>query len=346
MTAQRRDLADWAIRKIESEFRDDVCLLTEYRTLWLDTDKDLASFSCYVPATSRAGALARTFIINGIGYDLFPISWERYERFAEVKEYNSTCLADARILWARSENDRKRFESLQARLFANLKNPHLMQQRALDWIATAVESHREMLFDDRLYKVREHAGRVCNVLSLAVACMNLRYLPHGQTGQIRELRGMEKVPQGFTELYERIVRARTADEQKRLCHDMIVLTKAFAAADDPDMRPKKGQPDFQELADWYQELSYTWRRVYHFCKANEPVHAYVWCCFLQEEVDALGMEFDIAERDILSAFDADDLPALRRRAERIEQVFVDAIQASGVAIDAYSTVEEFLKENG
>ena len=45
MTVNRRDLTDWAIRKIETEFKDDVCLLLRYRTLMLDADAEATSFS-------------------------------------------------------------------------------------------------------------------------------------------------------------------------------------------------------------------------------------------------------------------------------------------------------------
>jgi len=91
-------LADWAVRKIESEYKDDVCLLLGHRTHEFDKDQGEISFSFYIPATSRSNGLARTFIVDGIGYDLFPMSWERVERIAEVKGDNPTCLNDAEIL--------------------------------------------------------------------------------------------------------------------------------------------------------------------------------------------------------------------------------------------------------
>ncbi|WMT39405.1 hypothetical protein RE628_18425 [Paenibacillus sp. D2_2] len=123
-------LAEWAVKKVESEYHDDVCLLLEHKTLKLEQDMEATTFSFYIPATNRANGLARTFIIDGIGYDLYPMSWERIERMADIKEYNTTCLADAIILWARSEEDRQRFVSLQARLRANLQNPQYMYERA------------------------------------------------------------------------------------------------------------------------------------------------------------------------------------------------------------------------
>ncbi len=231
-------LAEWAIRKIEAEYKDDVCLLLEHQTLRLPEDQEKTSFSYFIPATSRAGALARTFIIAGIGYDLFPVAWERVERMADAGDYNTTVLADAEILWARTEDDRQRFASLQARLAANLQNPHLMYRRGLEWVEAAMDIYQEMLFEDRLAKVREKAGTLLNFLCIAVACRNGTYLKQGQTDEIKVISSMKETPTGFAELYERIIRAKTAEEQKRLCHEIIVATKQFLEGHDKERDAK------------------------------------------------------------------------------------------------------------
>ncbi len=339
-------LADWAVRKTASEYRDDVCLLLAHRTLRLEADQEETSFSYYIPATSRAAGLARTFIIDGIGYDLFPMPWERLERAADVHDYNTTVLADAEVLYARTEEDRQRFVSLQARLAANLQNPHLMHQRALAWLQAVLEIYQEMLFEDSLARVREDAGRICDLLATAVAYTNRTYFRHGQTNQLQEFRSMQQVPEGFAELYVRVLRAKTAEEQKRQCHDLIATTRRFLDEREPSpARKAGGVPDFSELATWYQELSYTWRRVYHWCGRNDPVNAYLWGCFLQREVDGVGEEYGLVDLDLLSAFEADDLSVFRARAEALERKIVAAIEAHGVTLDSYSSIDDFLKKN-
>jgi len=337
-------LTDWAVKKIESEYRDDVCLLLEHKTLKLEKDMDDAAFSFYIPATNRANGLARTFIVGGIGYDLFPMSWERIERMADVKEYNTTCLADAKILWTRSEGDKQRFVSLQARLQANLQNPQYMLERAKKWFDTVKEIYQDTLFEEKLYKVRENAGYICDLLAIAVAFVNQHYFAHGQTDQLHELSGMKKIPVNFAKLYREIITETSPDTQKRLCHELIKNTKVFL---DEQEKPasKPSAPDFSELASWYQELCYTWRRVYHWCDMNDPINAYVWCCNLQNEVDEWGTKFGITDMDIFGSYKATDLAGFRERAEFVEQKFRKAINANGGELDEYKTVEDFLKAN-
>ena len=332
-------LADWAIKAVETDYVDDVCLLLEHNSLRLERDMSERSFSFYIPATNRANGLARTFIIDGIGYDLFPRSWERIENMADVKEYNTTCLANAEILWARSDEDRQRFLSLQARLAANLQNPAYMRERAAKWLEHARDIFTDTLFEERTYKVRENVGHICDLLSIAVAFINMRYFKHGQTNQLQELEKMENVPPGFIPLYRDIIAQPCPDVQKRLCHQMITITKELL-----ETKTQPSSPDFTELANWYQELCYTWRRVYHWCDANDHVNAYLWCCMLQNEVDEVGAKNGITDTDIMSAFSASDLAPFRKRTEAVEQNFCRAIVESGVKLDEYGSIEEFLNE--
>jgi len=344
MNKNGMQLNDWAIKKIESEYGNDVCLLLGHKTLKLEKDMGEATFSFYIPATNRANGLAKTFIIDGIGYDLFPMSWERIGDMADVKEYNTTCLADGEILWARSDEDRQRFESLKGRLAANLQNPQYMRERAVKWINFAKDIYQDTLFEEKLYKVREYAGHICDLLSIAVAFVNLRYFKHGQTNQIQELAGMEKVPQGFVELYKNIIIEPMPDAQKRLCFEIIKITGKFLDAQNAKAVSEVA-PDFAELAAWYHELCYMWRRVYHWCDENDAVNAYIWCCNLQNAVDEMGAKFGIEDTDIFSYFNAKDLAKFRNRAECVEQVFRQAIASNGVKIDEYETVQDFLHIN-
>ena len=337
-------LVEWAVKKIEADFPGDVCLLLEHRTLKLEKDAAAQAFSFYIPATNRANGLARTFIIDGIGYDLFPMSWERIERVADVKEYNTTCLADAEVLWARCDEDRQRFGSLQARLKANLQNPAYMLERAKKWFDTVKEIYQDTLFEDRLYKVRENAGHICDLLAIAVAFVNGRFFVHGQASQLAELSNMKKTPLDFTKLYRAIVNEPSPDAQKRLCHEIIKNTRAFL--DEQAKSPiSSAAPDFTELAAWYQELCYTWRRVYHWCDMKDSVNAYIWCCTLQNEVDEWGAKFGIADVDMLGSYKADDLAGFREHVEVVEERFRQAIADNGVELDEYKTAEDFLKAN-
>jgi hypothetical protein len=338
-------LEQWAVRKIETEFADDVCLLLDHKTLRLDKDRDSGKIGLesYVPNTTRANGLARTFIIDGIGYDLFPQTWERLEKMAEVNHYNLTCLDDAVVVWARSEADRQRFESLQAKLRANLRNPVLMRERAQNWVNTATELFADMLFDDRARIVRQHAGYICDLLAIAIAYTNGTFFHRGKNGQLEELRKMSVVPRNFIEVYEKIVFEKDLEAQKKLCHRLLGIVKEHIKSFTTGGQYRKRGAT--ELASWYHELSYTWRRVYHFCEIGDAATAYLWGCMLQEELGRVAEEYEAPDLDILSSFDARNLKAFAGRAAETERAIIAAIEADGGCLDVYATVDECLEKN-
>ena len=104
-------------------------------------------------------------------------------------------------------------------------------------------------------------------------------------------------------------------------------------------------PDFSELASWYQELCYTWRRVYHWCDKSDPVNTYIWGCMLQNEVNEWGARFGITDTDILSSYNANDLSSFCNQAKKVELSFRQAIEKNGAKLDEYETIEDFLRVN-
>ena len=70
-------LTQWAIHKIETEYKEDIALLIGIKGHSTDGDCHGECFDFFVPATEHGYNLSQTFIIDGIGHDLYPRSWER-----------------------------------------------------------------------------------------------------------------------------------------------------------------------------------------------------------------------------------------------------------------------------
>ncbi len=347
MNAKGQKLTDWVINKIKTEYKDDVCLLLGHTTLKLEKDMAEAPFSYYVPASERALGLARTFIIDGIGYDLFPMSWERIEKLADLTNTNTNSLDTARILYARSEADKNRYIALQTKLQSNLNDPKYRLNKALEKLNIAMEIYQTMQFEETLYKVRKAAGHIALYLATAVATVNQTYFyKEGHTSLIADLATMPDTPKNFIGLYEAIVKAGSSEELKKLCYEMIYNTRQFLSAKKGTREKGDYNRNFKDLASWYQELIYTWRRVYHFCDENDPVRGFSWGCFLQSELDIVREEFGLDEMDLMGVFKASNMAAYRKRAEELEKKIVSVIEEHGVAIDQYDSVEDFLKKNG
>ena len=346
MSSKMSELDNWAITKIKTEYKDDIQLLIGHNSYRLPGDAELARISFFFPATDKAYALAKTFIIDGIGYDLFPMSWERIERMTELDEDNASCVGDAEILYYRTEQDKERFLELQNRLKDHLNDPQFTLKKALVKVSVAMELYQTMMFEDELYKVRKAAGHILNYLLNAIAYTNRTYFRNGYMNTRQDLLEMKDIPDNLLQLQNDIIKAYTVSEIKQLCHELISSVRRYFTG-------KKGQPEkrwidqnYADLAGWYQELSYAWREVYHWCDRDDPVNAFMRGCFLQSELDIVVEEFGLGDFDLLGSFDSNNLKAYRKQAEKLEKEIILVIENNGVSIESYDTVRDFLNANG
>ena len=102
--------------------------------------------------------------------------------------------------------------------------------------------------------------------------------------------------------------------------------------------------DFQNLADWYQELSLTWRRIRYFCKNNMAEKAYIDACYLQEEFLYIAQEYNIEELNLLDSFDKENLSLLADRSNQLEKIIQGILAEHQIKINSYNSVEDFLSK--
>lgn len=338
-------LLNWVISKIEKDYKDDVCLLIGNSLLKLYEDMDDAAFDFFIPADEKGYNLSKTFIIDGKGYDLYPRSWECIERMANLEDYNPTLLGNARILYYRNEEDKNRFLVMQKKLNENLQNTKFMYQKALEKINVAMEIYKTMMFEESTAKVRMAAGYIADYLSVAVAFINKTYFKYSQSNQIYELSAMKELPHNFIESYKAIIHAESIDELKKLSHIMVASTRKFVNSRKYESEESVCKTDFHNLADWYQELCYTWRRIYYWCDKGNAEKVFVWGCYLQHELEIVKEEFGLKEMDLFSQYNAENLYSLRKRAEELENCIVSEIKKNGVKLDEYSSIDDFIAKN-
>lgn len=345
MNTTTEKLTEWAINKIKTEYFDDVALLVAVEGHSVNGDGHGECFDYFIPSTDRGNELSRTFIINGIGHDLYPRSWERTERTANLDDRATICLSNATILYSHTKEDENRFIAIQKSLYDNLRNKEFTYKKALENLNIAMDLYRTMMFEDKLFKVRMATGYINYYLSLAVVYLNGTFFKNWCDGQLPELMVMKELPDNFIEYYKAVINAQTANEFKSLAHLIISTTRNFIASHKPAQTTAQGKSDFANLANWYQELSLTWRRLRHYCDINNSDAAFGDACNLQNELTIVKEEFGLHEMDLLGYFDTTNLTALSKQATELERYIVSEIENHGVKMNRYDTLEAFLSQN-
>jgi len=349
-------LTQWVIEKIEREYKDDIALLVGIKGHTTDNDDHGVCFDYFVPATERGYELAQTFIIDGVGHDLYGRSWERMEKSVELQEM-TTVLANATILYAKSQEDVDRFADMQKRLEDNLKNAAFVYGKALECLDSALDIYRSFIFEEKSYRARSEAEYIHSYLSKAVAYMNNTFADSAifnerqaydstPESSIYHCPGMHQVPENFFAYARKLITTQDVLELREIVHGLIKTTRAFVLERKPETSMVSKTVDYNELADWYQEISLTWRRIRYFCKENMVEKAYKDACYLQNELLYVAEEFRIEEMNLLDSFMPDDLELLVLRSNQLEEIIRGIITEHQVKINEYDSLEEFLTANG
>jgi predicted nucleotidyltransferase len=344
-------ILDWAIAKVQLEYSADISLLVVYGSYVNDTEDSLSDVDFYfIPRNDKAHRLGRTFIVEGIGYDLFPMRWERVEGLATLDETLTPVLGNAEIVYSGSDEETRRFEELQALLHRNLADPALMHQKAVDRLAQAIDAWSKLVAQSDLCHCRLFAGSVLMRLADAVAYQNLTYFPNGLKTQLADLETMDNLPHGFIAEYGEVIKANTVADVRERCRRLIASCSDFLGFDietavhHPENEKRVQEPrdiDFHALAELYGEIVSTFNKVYKYCESDNVVLAFISAVCLQQVLDD---EVPWLRLDVLGDYDIEDLGGLSTSARRAEAELVRHI-TGGAPIRRYASVDEFLMAN-
>lgn len=343
-----KEIIDWAIRDAETKHKGQIALIIGDKFAnKTPGDGSCTALQFFVPRTPEGEKAAMSFVVEGVGYDYFAIPWERLEDIAAMRDTLSFVLAEGQVLWAASEADERRFYALKERLFRNLADiPYVCRiiEKRLD---AAMQIYKSMAFEERLGTLRVGARFIGEYLGQSVAAANGTYLMRGEMGTcdpLPLLRTLRHVPQGYIGMQEELYSAAEPAQVRTLCHDMIAAVRAFLKTLLPPSEEPVPAP--KALESWYEELAYTWRRIAYFCAQGDAHNAFCWAGYLQQDIGMLGGLVTDEERDLLGAFNENDLAGFAAYCEAARVRIREKLLAHGVRLREYGSLASFLEENG
>lgn len=342
-----KELVEWAINKIQTEYKEDVSLLIgQVGGGKIPTDEQNMVFDFFIPATERGYQLASTFIIEDMGYDLYPISWERLEGIANIEEPRMIfAFAKGEVIYARSQEERLRFENLKYEMLSKLQDKKFNLPKSLEFLGTAQEIFQTMLFEESLCSIRKAAGGVCSYLMNSIAIINGTYLESGYMNLTNDLHKMKEYPDGFEWIFNEMLSEENIDGIRGKVYELINITRKFLMERVYIEEKKVYEPNYEDLAMWHQEMRYTFRRLTYFTEINSIEDSYLLGCYLQIEFDAIKEDFNLKKMDLMSSFNKNDLSVFANKAKEIEKYLVEVLKENNIHQNKYSSFEEFNKYN-
>ncbi|MBU1746889.1 MAG: nucleotidyltransferase domain-containing protein [Chloroflexi bacterium] len=281
--------------------RGDIAIIAYYGSYAKGTaspTSDLDLF--YIPTEAgRAGSLCCQFIIDGLPYDFWPVSWEFAESIANARSgrpwaVSASLIADAQVLYHRSPEELDRFLALQARI-AELTQPACraeMVERALDAFKDTLFQLGQMrcAAPDDVAGVLWAGQQFVNSAINCLALVNQTYFSKGWGANWPEVLRLAHRPDRLEELVEAILLSPDVDgilaAADRLAGDVRgILRTAQAALAEPG-RP----PDV--FADFYFFVFEYRGKVLAACEREDVMVARCAAFQLQQEICQLMNKVD------------------------------------------------------
>ncbi|MBQ8509686.1 MAG: nucleotidyltransferase domain-containing protein [Clostridia bacterium] len=302
MPEHLRRLLDVYLRVIRERYAADVSLLLVYGSAVNGTADERSDLDVLcIPKTPRGWELAQTFLLDGVGQDMWCADWTVLERMADFDDTRLSILLDSQTAYIGADEDLARLNTLRARARAMLAGAPLYDKTA---------AHLE--------RAEACYGRLCIRFDWTTA------------GEL-----LSEAADAWCILHRTYLRFGI----KRLPPKLASLTDGDfmrnAASLLSDLRAMLPKPSHKPTPGLYEELASTWNKLRRACGQGDTPCALLAASGLQNEtgVDLLSAfnprdlsklraAADSTEAAYLDTLNANNIPVRRYTSlEKLEQFY-------------------------
>jgi len=336
----KSDLLATIVEKIETTYSEDISLLICYGSYITGNYGEMSDIDFFfVPKTEKGYKLGYQFILNNIGYDLWPVSWQRLTNISNLEEQIASILMDGEVLFASSEDDLLKLDDLRNNLKQNLNNEAAAMKISMRYLDKAkaiyfdMQNHESnMIFIDSV--------NIAETLLSAIATINGTYIKKGVKRIEDEINRFSMIPVRFLETYRKLIRTNNKAEVQHMVNELIVETdKIWKTKFDND----KKNVDPAELAGFYEEFKSTYNKLLLACNEENYENAYYAGFMIDRETQSFLNNYAGPGifPGIINEVIGNDYEIIRATGIEHEQQLIKLLNKNCIEINAHSDSNEF-----
>ncbi len=327
---------------------DEIALIVYFGSYATGSAKSTSDLDIYyVPDDGKAESMNTTFVIGGLPFEFGSMPWKVLENIANAKSRNhwavaASQIADAKVLYHRSDADLERFNALKARI-AELTRPEsrgYMVERGLEeFKATLFQvgqirlavAHNDM--PGLHWAGWQFIWSAVNCLAL----VNQTYFSKGWGANMRQILEMRQRPADLETMLNGILQPQSPNQVMELTDQLALqIRKILLEAQASVAEPAAAKEAF---VDFYFDVHEYKTKVLSACERGDRIAASAAACALQELICKLmnkvdkgfyGTDFNLLGEYLdgyqkagfpdLTMFVAQgDLPALARQVQHLDE---------------------------
>ena len=336
----RSDLLAIIVEKIETSYSEDISLLICYGSFVTGEYGGMSDIDFFfVPKTNRGYELGHQFMLNNIGYDLWPVSWERLKNLSNLEDQPASILMDGEVLFASSEDDLRRLEELKDNFKQRLNNEAIARETATKYVEKAkVISFGLQNPESNMFFV--DAINIAETLLVAIAILNGTYIKKGLKRIENELGRLFMIPAGFLENYRKLIRTNDKAEVQHIVNELIVETDKMCKSkydhDNANVEPS-------ELAGFYEEFKSTYSKLLLACEEKNYENAYYAGFMIDRETQLFLTRYTGPGifPNIINEVLRNDFETIRADCLEHERQLIKLLHKNSIGINVYKDSNEF-----
>lgn len=335
-------IAELFIEKIRRDYPDDISLVVVMGSYVYNDTHDRSDLDLYfVPKTERGYNLGFTFILNEIGFDLWPISWERLEKIAAHGERITSIVTEGKVLYYSSLEDLKRLDELKTKAL-DTNDKAVFTMKSEEVFSKNYQLIYRIQEAESLSQVRRYGIQFINNIGHALALLNGTTIKRGRGKLKKELLFNQLVPENFSPLYDTLF---FSSDTETIKHDLLELMKNTEKLINTELQKYRDKgPANDVLYGFFEELISSYNKIEHAYDLNDPFTCLFAGCEIQNEIDDILQYADLEKPDfpdIAMSYDPEQLQKIVQAAQAHKKQFTDFLKENDVSIRRFENLEAY-----
>lgn len=360
----KNKLQQLIINKIEKDYKDDIALLVKYNCQSDDQNLNLY----FIPKNEKALNLSTQWILDGIGYDLFPIPWDRLLKVAAMDSPQAYLFNEAEILYVGDQDAETRFYQLKDGLNQILTGNYneILINKSYEYLnETYIYLFNMENVCQDLLDVRMEASKLLKQVANILAFVNQSYYKGGNGSPvsiIAESLSLSVQPQDYSNLVHQILETNQVSTLIQAAKSLLLNTRSLLN----EKRAKMAEKESYDLmfTGYYEELVKYLRPLHNAIKEDNTYKQFEIASYIHEEVaqfltkaengiwyddrsvysEYSQVYMDLFNHDLLELIANKDHTGLGLALEKFKKDFTAFLSDKQVTLMSYESFEDFKRD--
>ena len=358
-------IADIIVENAKAKYADDISIIAYYGSYAAGTatvTSDMDFF--FIPRTREAHKASIQFILDRIGFDFWPISWERAGKIASFDTELVSVIAESRVLYSRSDDELARFNGLREKiaLLCKPENRTVMIGKAVDNIGKCyihLYNMKECIMKNDPISCRFEALKVTKSVMFSLALLNQTYFSTGWGKSMNEVLSLPLKPKNLKELLDGITLSADCIQIMKICDKLVSSTKSLILTEQKNTRQDVTYSSI--FNGYFEEVKSSFNKIISACDHGDQDTAIYTAHQVQHELSSflklsetginstnLNIYADFNQSyhnfnfpDLFTAFTSDGLDGLKMAVIELEEKMRRMLINKEVHLNEFRDTSEF-----